>query len=41
MGTDYKYRLHDKEFTPQQLSAFLLQKVKRDAAAPVTPPRQS
>ncbi len=31
MGTDHKYRLHDKEFTPQQLSAFLLQKVKRDA----------
>lgn len=31
MGTDYKYKLHDKEFTPQQLSAFLLQKIKRDA----------
>jgi molecular chaperone DnaK len=24
MGTDYKYVLHGKEFTPQQLSAFLL-----------------
>ena len=33
MGTDYKYRLGDKEFTPQQLSAFLLQKIKRDAEA--------
>ncbi len=33
MGTDYKYRLHGKEYTPQQLSAFLLQKVKRDAEA--------
>jgi len=33
MGTDYKYRLHGKEFTPQQLSAFLLQKIKRDAEA--------
>ncbi len=31
MGTDYKYRLHGKEYTPQQLSAFLLQKIKRDA----------
>ena len=33
MGTDYKYRLHGKEYTPQQLSAFLLQKIKRDAEA--------
>jgi len=33
MGTDYRYKLHDKEFTPQQLSAFLLQKIKRDAEA--------
>jgi len=33
MGTDYKYKLHDKEFTPQQLSAFLLQKIKKDAEA--------
>jgi len=33
MGTEYKYKLHDKEFTPQQLSAFLLQKIKRDAEA--------
>ncbi|MEM2236904.1 MAG: molecular chaperone DnaK [Candidatus Caldarchaeum sp.] len=33
MGTDYKYVLHGKELTPQQLSAFLLQKIKRDAEA--------
>jgi molecular chaperone DnaK len=33
MGTDYKYRLQGKEYTPQQLSAFLLQKIKRDAEA--------
>src|SRR5579863_4680619 len=33
MGTDYKYTLHGKSYTPQQLSAFLLQKIKRDAEA--------
>ncbi len=34
MGTDYHYRGPDgKEYTPQQLSAFLLQKIKRDAEA--------
>src|SRR5579862_9710966 len=33
MGTDFKYKLQGKEYTPQQLSAFLLQKVKRDAEA--------
>ena len=33
MGTDHKYKIGDKEFTPQQLSAYLLQKVKRDAEA--------
>jgi molecular chaperone DnaK len=31
MGTDHKYRIYGKEYTPQQLSAFLLQKIKRDA----------
>lgn len=31
MGQDFKYSIHGKEFTPQQLSAFILQKVKRDA----------
>ena len=33
MGTDYQYQLHGKKYTPQQLSAFLLQKIKRDAEA--------
>ncbi len=33
MGTDYKYTIYGKSYTPQQLSAFLLQKIKRDAEA--------
>jgi len=33
MGTDYIYRVSGKEYTPQQISAFLLQKIKRDAEA--------
>ena len=33
MGTEYKYTIHGKRYTPQQLSAFLLQKIKRDAEA--------
>jgi molecular chaperone DnaK len=31
MGTDYKVNLQGKEYTPQQISAFILQKIKRDA----------
>jgi len=31
MGTTFKYKILDKEFTPQQLSAFVLQKIKKDA----------
>jgi len=31
MGSTYKYKILDKEFTPQQLSAFILQKIKKDA----------
>ena len=31
MGTDHKYRIYGKEYTPQQISAFILQKIKRDA----------
>ncbi|MBN1941025.1 MAG: molecular chaperone DnaK [Candidatus Diapherotrites archaeon] len=31
MGTNYKYKVNGKEYTPQQLSAFLLQKIKKDA----------
>jgi molecular chaperone DnaK len=31
MGTKYKYQIHGKEYTPQQISAFILQKIKKDA----------
>ncbi|MBM3249460.1 MAG: molecular chaperone DnaK [Candidatus Omnitrophica bacterium] len=31
MGTDYKYKIFGKEYTPQQISAFILQKIKQDA----------
>ncbi len=31
MGTDFKYTANGKEYTPQQLSAFILQKIKKDA----------
>jgi len=30
MGTDYTVRIHGKEYTPQQISAFILQKIKKD-----------
>ncbi|WP_248583457.1 molecular chaperone DnaK [Nocardioides sp. InS609-2] len=33
MGTDWKVDIDDKSFTPQQISAFVLQKLKRDAEA--------
>ena len=33
MGTDWSQKIDDKEFTPQQISAFVLQKLKRDAEA--------
>src|SRR2546430_17415693 len=33
MGTDWKVGIDDKQFTPQQISAFILQKLKRDAEA--------
>ncbi len=33
MGTDYKVSIFGKEYTPQQISAFILQKIKRDAEA--------
>jgi len=31
MGTDHKYKIFDKEYRPQELSAFILQKIKKDA----------
>ena len=33
MGTDFKFHVRDKDYTPQQISAFILQKIKRDAEA--------
>jgi molecular chaperone DnaK len=33
IGTDYKVKVHGKEYTPQQITAFILQKIKRDAEA--------
>jgi len=33
MGTDWSVKIDDKTFTPQQISAFVLQKLKRDAEA--------
>ncbi len=33
MGTNFKYNIHGKEYTPQQISAFILQKIKKDAEA--------
>ncbi|MBD3361724.1 molecular chaperone DnaK [Candidatus Woesearchaeota archaeon] len=31
MGTTFKYEVNGKEYTPQQISAFILQKIKKDA----------
>ena len=33
MGTDYKFKAFGKEYSAQQISAFILQKVKQDAEA--------
>src|SRR5579864_283509 len=33
MGSDYIFKINDKEYKPQQISAFILQKIKRDAEA--------
>jgi molecular chaperone DnaK len=33
MGTDHKFKVFGKEYTPQQISAFILQKIKQDAEA--------
>ena len=33
MGTDWKVKIDDKDYRPQQISAFVLQKLKRDAEA--------
>jgi len=33
MGTEHKFKVFGKEYTPQQISAFILQKIKQDAEA--------
>ena len=33
MGTDFKFKAYDKQYTPQQISSFILQKIKRDSEA--------
>ncbi len=33
IGSNFKYEIFDKEYTPQQISSFILQKIKRDAEA--------
>ncbi len=33
MGTDHVYKIQDKEYKPQQISAFILQKIKKDSEA--------
>ncbi len=33
MGQDFKFKVYGKEYTPQQISAFILQKIKEDAEA--------
>lgn len=38
MGTNFKYHLNGKEYTPEQISAFILQKIKKDAEAYIGSP---
>ncbi len=33
MGTDYVFKIQGKDYKPQQISAFILQKIKKDADA--------
>jgi len=33
IGTDYVFKVNDKEYKPQQISAFILQKIKKDSEA--------
>ncbi|MFZ0511770.1 MAG: molecular chaperone DnaK [Candidatus Nitrosopolaris sp.] len=33
MGSDFKFNVFGKDYTPQQVSSFILQKIKRDAEA--------
>ena len=38
MGSDHTFKIQDKEYKPQQISAFILQKIKKDAEAFVGEP---
>ncbi|MDP3993388.1 MAG: molecular chaperone DnaK [bacterium] len=40
MGTKEKIKMGDKEYTPEQVSAFILQKIKRDAESYIGEPIQ-
>lgn len=40
MGTNFKYNLNGKEYSPEQISAFILQKIKRDAESYIGSPVQ-
>src|SRR5580704_17786752 len=31
MGTNFRYNINGKEYSPEQISAFILQKIKKDA----------
>ena len=33
MGSDYKVNIHGKDYTPQEISAMILKKLKKDAEA--------
>ena len=37
MGEDWKVEIDDKSYTPQEISAFILQKLKADAEAEPEP----
>ncbi len=39
MGTNWSVKIDDKKFSAQQISAFILQKLKRDAEARRSPTR--
>jgi len=40
MGTDYIFKIQNKEYKPQQISSFILQKIKKDAEAFIGEPVQ-
>jgi len=40
MGTTFKYALNGKDYTPEQISAFILQKIKKDAESYLGQPVQ-